>query len=242
MNPVTHPKEHPMSEQDATDQPSSSEQVISDPTLALPAVEETQVVPPMEDSTLAVSPPPPPPMTEPVLSDPPVGLPTEPAAPAFPQPQAAFPPPQATIPQAPSYPPPPAGFPQAGGYTPTAGEAMTPEQERNIGVLTHAVSGIAFVLSVGTLGFVAALVLYIVYKDRGPFVRSHTANALNVQITCAIMFVAGVIFTVTLIGAIIGIPLMIAAGIYGVVMHILGALKASNGEFWNPPLTIQFVR
>ena len=42
-------------------------------------------------------------------------------------------------------------------------------------------------LSGGFLGFVAALVMYLVFRDRGPFVRHHSANALNIQIIAGIV-------------------------------------------------------
>ena len=45
----------------------------------------------------------------------------------------------------------------------------------------------ATVLSGGFLGFVAALVMYLIYRDRGPFVRAHSANALNIQIIAGIV-------------------------------------------------------
>ena len=51
------------------------------------------------------------------------------------------------------------------------------------------------------------------YKDRGPFVHHHSANALNVQIFGAILVIGGIILTVTVIGAIIGIPMIIVGGL-----------------------------
>ena len=35
----------------------------------------------------------------------------------------------------------------------------------------------------GLLGFVGSLVVYLLYKERGDFVRRHAANSLNIQIT-----------------------------------------------------------
>ena len=119
---------------------------------------------------------------------------------------------------------------------------MSPSDERTWGMVAHAGTLAATVLSGGTLGFICALVLYLVYKDRGPFVRHHTANALNVQILGAILVVGGIILTVTVIGAIIGIPMIVLGGLYVVIAHIIGAIKANSGEWWNPPMTPQFVK
>ena len=48
--------------------------------------------------------------------------------------------------------------------------------------------------------------------------RHHTANALNVQILGAILVVGGIILTVTVIGAIIGIPMIVVGGLYVLIV------------------------
>ena len=40
----------------------------------------------------------------------------------------------------------------------------------------------------------------------------------------------------------IGIPMIIVGGLYVLIVHIIGAVKANNGEWWNPPMTPQFVK
>ena len=53
-------------------------------------------------------------------------------------------------------------------------------------------------------------VIYLIYKDRGPFVRPHSANALNVQIIGRHRHRRHLL-PLTIIGPIIGFPLIIAA-------------------------------
>jgi len=140
-------------------------------------------------------------------------------------------------------PPPP---PQFGAPSPSTAVAppnpMSPADERTWGTIAHGGTLAATILSGGTLGFVCALVIYLVYKDRGPFVHHHAANALNVQIFAGIGVIVGIIFCLTIIGLIIGIPLIVAAGLYAIIVHLIGAIKANNGEWWSPPLTPQFVK
>jgi uncharacterized Tic20 family protein len=40
----------------------------------------------------------------------------------------------------------------------------------------------------------------------------------------------------------VGFLTIIAIGILGVVFPIIGAIKANNGEFWEYPLTIKFLK
>lgn len=115
--------------------------------------------------------------------------------------------------------------------------ALTPSEERTWGTLAHVIPLAAMVISAGTLGFVASLILYLIYKDRGPFVRASAANSLNIQITTAIVLVISLPLLLILIGFVIwGIALVVAF-----VLHVLGALKANRGEWWQPPMTWRLV-
>ena len=115
---------------------------------------------------------------------------------------------------------------------------MSPTEERNLGMVAHIVPAILLPLSAGTLGFIGSLVIYLVYKDRGPFVRQHAANSLNVQIITAVLLIVSTVLMIVLIGF-ITYPLVI---IVATVIHIMGAIKANNGEWWTPPMTPQLVK
>jgi uncharacterized Tic20 family protein len=115
---------------------------------------------------------------------------------------------------------------------------MSQQDEKTWGMLTHAISGVAMVVSAGTLGFIASLVIYLVCKDRGPFVRAHAANAVNVQLTALIgLVVSGVLMFVGI--GLLTYPLVVVAA---VVIHAIAALKAHSGEWYDPPFTMRFVR
>lgn len=115
---------------------------------------------------------------------------------------------------------------------------MSQQDEKTWATLTHAISAIAMVASAGTLGFIASLVIYLVCKDRGPFVRAHAANAVNVQLTALIgLLVSGVLMLV-LVGFVTYAVVVVAA----VVIHVIAALRANSGEWYDPPFTIRFVR
>lgn len=115
---------------------------------------------------------------------------------------------------------------------------ISPEQERTWGTLAHGVPLVAMVLSAGTLGFVGSLVIYLLYKDRGPFVRAHAANAVNVQIVTGIVLIISIPLFFVLVGF-LTYPLAL---VYAFVMHLIGTLKANKGEWWSPPLTPSFVK
>jgi uncharacterized Tic20 family protein len=113
----------------------------------------------------------------------------------------------------------------------------SPDQERSLGTLAHVIPLVAMVVSVGTLGFVASLVLYLMYKDRGPFVRENAANSLNIQITMGIVLLVSIPLFLILIGFVT----FLLAFVVAFVLHVLGALRAHSGQWWTPPLTLRLV-
>lgn len=115
---------------------------------------------------------------------------------------------------------------------------MSQNDEKTWATLAHAIPAIAMVVSAGTIGFIASLVIYLVVKDRGPFVRAHAANAFNVQLTALIGLIVSGLLMLVLVGFIL-YPLVVVAC---VVIHVIGAMKANNGEWWTPPVTIPFVK
>lgn len=117
--------------------------------------------------------------------------------------------------------------------------SMSPQDERTWGAIAHGAALAAMVLSAGFLGFLGSLAVYIVHKDRGPFVRAHAANSLNVQITMFIWIVISIPL-ILLLG--LGFLTLIAAPFVAGLLHIIGAIKAYQGEWWNPPLTPRFVK
>ncbi|WP_241981469.1 DUF4870 domain-containing protein [Cryobacterium algoritolerans] len=106
---------------------------------------------------------------------------------------------------------------------------MNPSDEKLWATLIH-IGGILF-------GFLPALIGYLVLKDRGPFIRAHTATALNFQITLLIAYVVGWILTLVLVGFLV----LLAAYIVTIVFGIMAALAANKGEYYTYPLSIKFV-
>lgn len=121
-------------------------------------------------------------------------------------------------------PPPP---PPQDAYQP--GPSMSPSDEKLWATLVH-IGGIFF-------SFIPALIGYLVLKDRGPFVRAHTATALNFQITMAIAYVIGYI----LIFIVVGFFVLIAVWVLTIIFSIMAAVKANQGQPYTYPLSIKFV-
>jgi hypothetical protein len=121
-------------------------------------------------------------------------------------------------------PPPPPGAPYDG-----APQQLSPADEKLWATLVH-VGGILF-------NWIPALIGYLVLKDKGPFVRTHTATALNFQITIFIAYIVGWILSIVFVGFFI----LLAAWVLNIVFSIIAAVKANQGQFYTYPIAIKFV-
>ena len=109
-------------------------------------------------------------------------------------------------------------------------QPMSPQDEKLWATLTH-ISGILFY-------WVAPLIAYLVLRDRGPFIRQHTAAALNFQLTAMIGWLVGGVLS--FFG--IGLLLILALGVLVIVFSILAAVAANNGQYYKYPIAIEFVQ
>jgi len=108
-------------------------------------------------------------------------------------------------------------------------QPLSPADEKLWATLVH-VGGVLF-------NFIPALIGYIVLKERGPFVRQHTATALNFQITLLIAYAVGFVTSFILIGFV----LIFAASIANIVFSIIAAVAANRGESYVYPVAIKFI-
>ena len=84
-------------------------------------------------------------------------------------------------------------------------------------------------------GFIGPLIMLLTVEDKN--VKEHAKNVLNWQISLMIYM----LISFVLIFVAIGLLFVIALAIMNMIICILGAVKASNGEMWNYPLAIPFL-
>lgn len=154
--------------------------------------------------------------------------------PAYGQPQ---PPPAYGQPQPPPAYGQPQGYPPPGGYVPGvagAPSAMSPADERTWATAAH---WSALVASLVGFSFLGPLLVMLIQGNKSAWVRRNAVESLNFQISLWIYLIVSAV----LILVIVGIFLLPVVGIFGLVMTIMGAVKANNGEDFRYPLCIRMV-
>lgn len=87
-------------------------------------------------------------------------------------------------------------------------------------------------------GILAPVLMWAMFKDKDPEIDRHGKEAVNWMISSTIYLM--VALTMSL--ALIGIPIFLALVVCGMVFPILAAAKAHQGEHWDYPITIRFIK
>lgn len=135
--------------------------------------------------------------------------------------------------------PPPAGAPDRPYGQPgpaPAGVPLTPDQDRQWAMWAH-ISGILFL--------VPPLIIWLVFKDRGPRTSAEGKEAVNWQITFLIVYVAAVvlagILSIIPFAGLITWILPFGAWVANVIFCIQGGMKVSSGGGYRYPLNFRFL-
>jgi hypothetical protein len=114
---------------------------------------------------------------------------------------------------------------------------MSTQDERTWSALVHL--SMFLNLVTGFLGPVAALVLYLVYRDRSPRVAFHALQSMWYQIAWLVILAAGWILTTLLMVVLVGfllIPVMIAISALPFVHAGYAAYKVYQGDDYRYPV------
>ena len=126
--------------------------------------------------------------------------------------------------------------------TPSNGQTapISPEEKenRNWALIAHVSSLSSFI---GIPGFIGPLVVWLAKKDELPFASEQAKEALNFQISLFIYGIICVVLVMTVIGALVGIPGLIALAVVEVVFTIIASIKAGEGEAYRYPMTIRLI-
>ena len=121
-------------------------------------------------------------------------------------------------------------------------------QERQWAMFAHLsalIGGIVTAGWAGSLGcFIGPLVIWLVKKETMPFVDDQGKEALNFNITVAIVFAALLLLSLlTLgIGLVIAIPAFFIIGIAWLVLTILASIKANEGVAYRYPFALRLIK
>lgn len=109
-----------------------------------------------------------------------------------------------------------------------------PQPDRQLALVTHLLSLANYVAA--PAGIIAVLVLWLVKKDESPALDRVGREVLNFNLSMLLYAIVSFI----LVFVLIGIALLIGLWVFGLIVTIIAAVRANEGEYYRYPLTIRF--
>ena len=116
--------------------------------------------------------------------------------------------------------------------------AVPSGSSRIAAILAHLSAPIAALLSAGSLSLLGPLLVWLAKKD-DPYARRAAAGAFNFNLSFWLMYLVSLLLIVTVIGAVVGIPLMVVLFLVSAWCHIKGAVRAAHDEPYDYPFQIR---
>lgn len=116
--------------------------------------------------------------------------------------------------------------------------ATPPASSRIAAILAHLSAPIAAFLSAGSLSLLGPLLVWLVMK-RDPIARRAAAGAFNFNLAFWLLYLVSWLLIFTVVGAIVGVPLLIILFVVSAWCHVKGAIRAANDEPYEYPFQIR---
>jgi uncharacterized protein len=123
-------------------------------------------------------------------------------------------------------------------YSASNPDAVPSAGSRIAAIIAHLSAPIAALLSAGSLSLLGPLVVWLVMK-RDPVARQAAAGAFNFNLAFWVLYLISWLLIFTVIGAIVGIPLIILLFVVSAWCHIKGAIRAADDRPYNYPFQIR---
>ncbi len=117
-----------------------------------------------------------------------------------------------------------------------ASEAVLTQDDKTMGMLCHLSALAGFVIPLGAI--FGPLIVWLLKKDQSPFIDENGKESLNFQITMLIAYIISAI----LIFVIIGFFLLFGLAVFSLVMVIIAAIKANDGETYRYPFNFRLIK
>lgn len=125
--------------------------------------------------------------------------------------------------------------------------ALAPEEERLWVLACHLSPFAGYVIPFGNV--IAPLMVWMFKREASEAVNAHGKESINFQISLTIyisvlatLFGAGIV--IPIFGwavALVTLPLLVGVAMWGLVVQVVAAIKANDGQPYSYPLTLRFL-
>ena len=115
-------------------------------------------------------------------------------------------------------------------------QTVTESEERKWAMFSHIGTFAAFFVPFGNL--IAPLIIWQIKKEESDFIVYHSKESLNFQISMFLYSIAAALLIIVLIGFF----LLLAIGIFDIILVIMAGIRANDGHLYRYPFTIRFIK
>lgn len=128
--------------------------------------------------------------------------------------------------------------------TATTAMPVTPSAESRNWALGAHLSALGGALIGGVPALFGPLIVWLVRRDEDAFAAEHAREALNFNLSVLIYAAAAVVLTVVTLGLglLAVLPLGALFAVFWLVVTVMAAIRAANGETYRYPLSVRLVR
>ena len=123
---------------------------------------------------------------------------------------------------------------------------MTSANDKNYSTITHLSGFAGWFFPFGNI--LAPLILWIAKKNESSYIDAHGKSAVNFQLSIIlyVTILAILILPITILTLGLGLIAILLAIIPAIILKIIliisASIKANNGEYYNYPFTIEFIK
>ena len=107
-------------------------------------------------------------------------------------------------------------------------------------MMCHLSSFAGILIPVSFINLIVPCIVWLTKRDDHPFIDDNGREVLNFQISIALYGLIAWFLCFTVIGLVIGLPLLFVIWIVDIVLTIKAAMRARDGYFYEYPMTIRF--
>lgn len=111
--------------------------------------------------------------------------------------------------------------------------------ERTWGMVCH-LAALSNLVGPSLLNIVGPLIPWLLKRQESPWVDAHGKESINFQLTMSILAWIGALLMPLTCG--VSVVLSAAAGIFSIVMAVIGSVRANEGKFMAYPFAFRFFR
>ncbi|NIA12793.1 MAG: DUF4870 domain-containing protein [Nitrospiraceae bacterium] len=113
-----------------------------------------------------------------------------------------------------------------------------PDKDARMWAMFTHLSAFAGLTGIPFASIIAPLVIWLMKRDVSPFIDAHGKESVNFQITMGICALVSIVLCFIIVGFFLGFALFV----FWLIVTIMAAIKANDGQPYRYPLCIRFIK